>query len=162
MANITVRKQNGGTIQPRTEWEPARLMRDLLRWDPFREMMPSFPSLPQLEVEFTPAFEVKETKDGYLFTADVPGVEEKDIEVTLTGNRLSVSGKREAAKEEKGDNYYTCERSYGSFLRTFTLPQGADPEHVKAELRNGVLSLVVPKMPEAQPKKISIKSEAKH
>jgi HSP20 family protein len=67
-----------------------------------------------------------------------------------------VSGKREEAKEEKGETYYCCERSSGSFMRTFTLPAGADAEHIRADVTNGVLTLVIPKTPESQPKRIAI------
>ena len=159
MADITV-KGNGGASVARSEWDPARWMRDLLRWDPFREMSASLPGIPSLE--FAPAFEIKEDKDGYVFTSDLPGVAEKDIEVSRTGNRLTISGKREAEHEEKTDTYYARERSYGSFARSFTLPDGVDGEHIRADLKDGVLRVVVPKKPEAQPQKISIKSGAKH
>jgi HSP20 family protein len=156
MANITIRR-NGGQITPAipTEWEPRRLFRELLHWDPFREMAPVFA---EERAAFMPAFEVKETKEGYTFTADLPGVKEQDLEITMTGSRLSISGKRESEKEEKSDTYYTCERTYGSFLRSFTLPDGIDTEHFRAELKEGVLNLVVPKRPEAQPKKIQVKA----
>jgi HSP20 family protein len=72
-----------------------------------------------------------------------------------------VSGKREAEKEEKTDTYYACERSYGSFTRAFTLPDGIDGDHVRADMSNGVLTLTLPKKPELQPKRIEIKAETK-
>jgi HSP20 family protein len=162
MANISVRKENGNkaaqlaTSEPR--WEPFRMMRDLLGWDPFREITPYVPQVP---AGFMPSFEIKETQDAFLFKADVPGVKESDLEVTMTGNRLSVSGKREAEKEEKTDTYYTCERSYGEFTRSFTLPEGVDPASVAADLNQGVLTLSIKKLPEAQPKKISVQTPAK-
>ena len=106
-----------------------------------------------------PAFDVKETKDAYRFKADVPGIQEKDIEVTVTGNRLTMSGKREAEKEERNDRYYTYERNYGSFTRSFTLPDGADLERLQATLEHGVLAITVPKKPEVQPKKIAVKAD---
>lgn len=100
MANISVRKESGGQPLARTQpWDPVAWARDLLRWDPFREMIPA--PLLSAEMAFAPAFEIKETKDSYTFKADVPGVAEKDIEVTRTGNRLSVSGKRESEREDK-------------------------------------------------------------
>ncbi len=162
MANIDVRKENGNkpaplaTAEPR--WEPFRLMRDLLGWDPFREMTPYIPQMP---AGFIPSFEIKESKDAYIFKADLPGVKESDLEVSVTGNRLSVSGKREAEKEEKTDTYYTCERSYGEFSRSFTLPDGVDMSAVNADLKEGVLTISVKKTPEAQPKKIAVQSAAK-
>ena len=158
MANITVRNNGGPELTTRREWDPTSWARELLRWDPFREMLPSF-AMP--EVAFNPAFEVKETKEGFSFKADLPGIAEKDLEVTRTGNRLTIGGKREAEREEQGDTYYTCERSYGSFTRTFTLPEGIDGEHIQAQLKDGVLSVTVPKLPEAQAQKIAIKPEQK-
>jgi len=158
MSNITVRKDNnGGALATRMpEWDPLRLARELLRWDPFREMTSFGPAMAPGAV-FSPAFEVKEGKDSFTFKADVPGVKESDIDITRTGNRLCVSGRREADVEEQTDTYYTYERSYGSFTRAFTLPEGTDAEHIHAELKDGVLNIVVPKKPEAQPKKISLK-----
>lgn len=156
MANIDVRKnepQDPALARAR-EWDPGRIMRSLLSWDPFREMAPF--SLEQPMAGFAPAFEVKETKDGYLFKADLPGVKQQDIEVSYTGNRLTVSGKRDAEKQEKTDTYYTYERSYGMFTRAFTMPEGVDATRIHADLRDGVLTIDVPKKAEAQPKKIAV------
>jgi HSP20 family protein len=105
---------------------------------------------------WAPSFDVTETKDAYTFKADVPGVTKDDLEVHLVGNRLQIAGKRDVEHEQKNDTYYTYERQFGSFSRSFTLPEGIDVEHVKSELKDGVLTLVVPKMPEAQAKRIQI------
>jgi HSP20 family protein len=163
MANIGIRKNDvpvtpAPTPQfPRAfEWEPARLMRSLLQWDPFQEMTPFRPF--EQMWDFSPSFEVKETKDAYVFKADVPGVKESDIEVQMTGNRLTISGKREEEKRDEKDQYFAYECRYGSFSRSFTLPEGVDASKASAELKDGVLSLTVPKVPEAQPKKIAVKS----
>jgi HSP20 family protein len=129
----------------------------LLRWDPFREMIPSWFGQPAAEPTFHPAFEVKENKDSFLFKADLPGMKDSDVEVKLAGDRLTISGKREAETEAKDEAFYTYERSFGSFLRTFTLPDGFDAEHVYAELKDGVLTIVVPKKPAAQARSIAIK-----
>jgi HSP20 family protein len=161
MSDIIVRR-SGGSAQPsslaRGQFEPFRMMRDLLKFDPFQEMEPVWPAEMRQAV-FSPAFEVKETKDSYLFKADVPGTKEQDVEVMMTGNRLTVSGRREEEKEDRGDTYYTCERSYGSFSRSFTLPEGADMQHVHADLKGGVLTIAIPKKPEVQPKKIAVTAE---
>jgi HSP20 family protein len=161
MSNLPVRKVDNGNqgIARRTEWEPFHWMRSMLGWDPFREMVPELPRLQG--ALFAPAFEVKETAEGFTFTADVPGVAEKDIEITRTGNRLTVTGKRESTREEKGDTYYVCERDYGSFTRAFTLPDGTDSEHTRADLKDGVLTVVIPKIPTAQPKKIPLQGAEK-
>lgn len=156
MPNIAVRKSGGNQLP--AEWDPFQAMREMLRWDPFREMA-ILPEISTRIAAFNPAFEVKETKEGYVFKADVPGVAEKDLEITLSGNRLTITGKRESEETKKDDTFYAYERTYGSFTRTFTLPEGADADHVKAELKEGVLTLQVPKTPEAQPKKISFKVE---
>ena len=153
MANL-IRRNEQPQQQIIPTWEPLRIMRELMGWDPFGEMLPSWN---REAMEFAPRFEVKETKDAYVFKADLPGVEEKDLDITLTGNRLTVAGKREEEKREEGDTYYAFERSYGTFTRAFTLPEGADLEHVDAELKSGVLTISLAKKPEHQPKKISLK-----
>lgn len=156
MADITVRKSGSSTPAVSTrEYDPFRAMREMFRWDPFNQMAPAWP---ELQGEFAPAFEVKENKESYLFKADVPGVKENDIEVTVTGNRLTISGQRNEEVEEKSDTYFSRERKYGSFSRSYTLPDGADLEHVHADLKGGVLTVAVPKRPEVQPKKIAVKS----
>ena len=118
------------------------------------------PLLVQSDTEFFPTFDVKETKDSYVFKGDLPGIKEDDIEVALTGSRLTLSGTRVDEKREEGDQYYAHERSYGTFMRTFTLPDDIDADGVKAEFKDGVLKIVVPKKPEAQPKKISLKGSS--
>lgn len=150
-------KKNGNAV---VEWNPMRMMRDMLRWDPFREMTPF--GVPELEAAtFSPSFEVIENKDAFLFKADLPGIKREDIEITATGNRLRISGKRDAEREYQHDTIYTYERQYGSFSRSFTLPDGADFEHAKSELKDGVLTLAVPKMAGAQTKKIAISAGSK-
>jgi HSP20 family protein len=158
MANITVRNDDGNKPQQQfasSALEPIRRMRELMGWDPFQEMMPF---LAQSPASFVPTFEVKETKDSYLFKADVPGVRESDLEVTIAGNRLAISGRREAETEDQTDRYFAYERSYGSFARAFTLPEGVDPNGVQADLKDGVLTVSLRKKPEVQSKKIAIKS----
>lgn len=160
MSNIAIRKNNGGEAAPaaRQEWEPFRLMRALMSWDPFREMAPLWPE--ERGTAFLPAFEVKETQEAFVFKADVPGIEEKDLDIKLTGNRLTVTGRREAETQDKRDDhtYFVYERAYGSFSRSFTLPDGVDTDHVRAELKDGVLTIVLPKKPEMVARKIAVKS----
>ena len=137
------------------------MMDELIGWDPFRTMAPMLHRRePLFEVEFVPTFEVKETRDGYVFKADLPGVKEGDLDISLSGNTVTVSGKREAEEKNEGETWYAYERSYGSFTRTFTLPEGANADDAHAELREGVLTLTVPKRPEAQPKKIAVKAKS--
>jgi HSP20 family protein len=160
MSNIEIRKptENRPAKYAELARDPWRAMRAVLSWDPFAEMAP-FGALDERSLAVTPAFDVKETKDAYEFKADVPGIQDKDLEVTMTGNRLTVSGKREEEKEDKSERYYTYERSYGSFTRSFALPEGADTDKLRASLEKGVLSITVPKKMEVQAKKIAVKSE---
>ena len=146
MANMV--KKDGGSM-----------LRDLLSFDPFAMFQARGRSE---EMTWNPSIEVRETDESYVFEADVPGMKPQDLDVTLTGNRLQIAGKREQTREEGDEKstYHTWERSYGSFCRTFTLPQHADLEHVKSELKDGVLKLVVPKQANAkqQTKKIQVGS----
>ena len=160
MADLTVRRGGSGNVQRGREWDPFQRMQELMGWDPFEEMR-GLVAQRGASGSFVPAFEVKETKEAYVFKADVPGLEEKDLEITLTGDRLSVSGKREAEKREESDRFYAYERSYGTFTRSFTLPEGVDPNNVNAELKDGVLHLRLPKQPEMQPKRIQVSGGSK-
>ena len=134
--------------------DPLQVMRQVAGWDPFREMTP-YVARPL--AAFAPQFEVKETKEAFIFKADLPGVEEKNIEVTLTGNRLTVSGLRDQEDRHEGENFYADERAFGNFTRAFTLPDGVDGDQVSADLKDGVLTLQIQKKPEHQPKKIAIR-----
>ena len=159
MSNILTRREPAGTTPTRREFDPFRFMADFMKLDPFRELEPTF--VYDEKIAFRPAFEVKETKEAFTFKADLPGVAEKDLEVSLDGNRLVIAGHRMAEHDEKGETFFVYERSYGSFTRAFTLPDGADFEHVTSRLDAGVLTIVVPKKPEVQPKKIAVKVESK-
>jgi len=150
MANIMRRERDRDNeiAPPTTGLDPFRMLRDLGGWEAFREIE-----------SFNPSFDVRETDSAYIIIADLPGVQEQDLEVSVAGNRITVSGKREEERRDEGDQYYAYERSYGSFARSFTLPDGADPERVSADLKGGVLKITAPKRPEVQPKKISLKEK---
>ena len=137
---------------PTEALEPFRLMRNLLRWDPYREA--SFQD--EVGSAFMPSFDVKETPEAYVLTADMPGIRKEDLDIQLAGNRMSISGRREAEAVREGERYYSQERSYGTFNRTFSLPEEVQPGQVTADLREGVLHLTVPKSPEIRPQKITI------
>jgi HSP20 family protein len=156
MANL-IRRSDTGSIEPSRLFDPFEMMRDFLRWDPFAELG----LVSRREISFMPSFEVKETKDAYVFKADLPGVKEEDLDVSLTANRLTLSGKREEEKRDEDDRFYAYERSYGSFTRSFTLPEGVDPDSAHAELNNGVLSVTIAKKPELRAKKIEVKKLGK-
>lgn len=131
--------------------EPFRLMRDFMRWDPLRDYDLAAPT-----AAFMPSFDVKEAPDAYQFKADLPGIQEADLEISLEGTRLTVAGKRDEEALNEGDRLHLAERSHGRFSRTFTLPEDVEGEKVVAELRHGVLTLMVPKRPETRPRKINV------
>lgn len=161
MAGLIRRGESGALTPRRSAWDPLEHMRELMQqWDPFREL--GFARTYGQGAEgMVPSFEVKETKDSFVIRADLPGVKEQDLDITLQDNRLLISGQREEEKRDESDTYYTYERSYGSFTRAFTLPQGVDSEHANAELKEGVLTLVFPKKKEAQSRKIEVGAKGK-
>ena len=159
MSNIMRRRDPAGVTPTRREFDPFGFMADFMRFDPFRELEPTF--VYDDKIAFRPAFEVKENKEAFTFKADLPGVAEKDLEVTLDGNRLVIAGHRMEQHDEKEDTFFVYERSYGSFTRAFTLPDGADVDHITSRLDAGVLTIVVPKKPEVMPKKVAVKVESK-
>lgn len=151
MANL-IRRKNTGSMESARPFDPFEVMRDLMRWDPFADV-----SLGSSNAGFVPSFDVKETRDSYVFTADLPGVKESDLELSLTGNRLTISGKREEEHKEEDDRWFAYERSYGAFSRSFTLPDGVDADHAAAALKDGVLRVRIPKKEEMKPRKIELK-----
>ena len=144
----------------------------LTRWDPFREFTTLQDRMNRLFREsyndagqdeslttsrFAPAVDVYEDEHQVTLKIEVPGIDEKDIDVLLENNTLSVHGERKFEKEEKEENYRRVERQYGSFTRTFTLPQTVDSEKVSANYDKGVLKISLPKKAEAKPKQIKVK-----
>jgi HSP20 family protein len=151
-------------------------MRTITRWDPVRELnefqnrlAPFFGRsvLPAIQDEGTelmtsgewaPLVDIAEDDKAYLIKAELPEVEKNDIKVTLERSVLTISGERKAEKEEKGKRFHRIERSYGSFVRSFTLPDDADGEHVSADFKNGVLHVRVLKTEQSKPKQIDVKA----
>ncbi|MGA2762001.1 MAG: Hsp20/alpha crystallin family protein [Spirochaetia bacterium] len=105
----------------------------------------------------TPAVDVKETDSEYLMEVELPGLTEKDVEVKLDNNLLTISSRKEEKKEEKKNGYLMRERRASSFTRSFVLPEGIDREKIAAEFKNGILNLSFPKTPAAKPKMIEVK-----
>jgi HSP20 family protein len=105
---------------------------------------------------FAPAVDVYEDEHTITLKIEVPGIDEKDIDVRLENNTLTVHGERKIEKEEKEENYRRVERQYGSFTRTFTLPTTVDSEKVSATYDKGVLKIALPKKAEAKPKQIKV------
>ncbi len=109
---------------------------------------------------FTPRVDLSESDKELKVIAELPGLDENDIEVSLAHNMLTISGEKKAETEDKGKNYYHLERSYGAFQRSIPLPSEVEADKVKADFKKGVLSITLPKTPEAQKrtKKIAIKA----
>jgi len=143
----------------------------IVRWEPFRDAMTSQREFDRLFKEaFTPFFgegelstrtwappvDIYETADSIVLKAELPGVDPKDVEVKVEDNSLFLKGERRFEKEVKNENYHRVERSYGSFARSFSLPNSIEAEKVKAEYKNGLLTLTLPKREEAKPKTIKI------
>lgn len=105
-----------------------------------------------------PAVDIREENDRYVIMADLPGVDPKDIEITMEQGVLTIKGERASDKEETHEGYKRVERVRGTFYRRFSLPDSADAEHIEAHGKNGVLEIVLPKLEKVQPRKISVKS----
>jgi HSP20 family protein len=140
----------------------------ITRWDPFREVVALqnrvnslFRDIqgendPLTTASFVPAVDVYEDAQKVVLKLEVPGIEEKDLDVRVENHTLTVKGERKFEAEEKEQNFHRIERRYGSFYRAFTLPSTVDTENVKAAYNAGVLKLELAKKAEAQPKQIKI------
>ncbi len=109
--------------------------------------------------EWYPRMDVVEKDKEILIKMDLPGMEEKDINISVEGNILTISGERKMEKKEENENYHRVERLYGEFSRSLTLPNSVDVNKINAKYKNGVLEVVLPKKEEAKPKKITVKVE---
>jgi HSP20 family protein len=103
--------------------------------------------------------DITEDDHEYLFKADLPEMKKDDVKVTIENDILSISGERKMEKEEKNKKYHRIERSFGTFERTFTIPEDADEKKIAAEFRDGVLRVHLPKIPAAKPRPIEVKVE---
>lgn len=150
MALVRTAPTSNGTTVTRYR-DPFSMARELLSWDPIFGGRPA--------TAFAPAFEVKETNDAFVLKADLPGVAEADLDIAVHNNVLSVSGSRSAEERQEGDTFALYERQFGSFTRSFSLPDMADGEKIAANLANGVLTLTIAKRAEAKPRKISLSKQ---
>lgn len=108
-------------------------------------------------VDWAPAVDVMETDEEFQIRAELPGVEKKDVKLSVENGVLLISGHREQEKEEKGKRYHRIERAYGNFARSFTVPEAVDSEKVTADFKNGLLTVRLPKSEKARPKSIEVK-----
>lgn len=111
-------------------------------------------------IALMPSMDVTETDKEIEITAELPGLEEKDVQINVADNILTIRGEKKAEKEQKDKNYRLVERSYGSFERTLELPEGVNADAIKANISKGLLKVTVPKPAPAQAKKIEVKSAA--
>jgi len=116
-----------------------------------------WPSAEPFRGEWAPSVDVSETKDAILVKAEVPGMDAKNIDISLTNDVLTIQGKKEQEKEEKEENYHRIERSYGSFTRSIRLPREVQSDKIQANYKNGVLKISLPKSEKG--KEIRIKVE---
>jgi HSP20 family protein len=143
----------------------------IIRWDPFRDLVTLREKMNRLfedtlpfrgeEKEliagsWTPAVDIYEKENALVLTTELPGLDEKDIEIKIEDNSLTLKGERKFEKETKEDDYHRIERSYGSFSRSFTLPRYIDEDKINAEYENGVLKITMPKKAELKAKKVKV------
>jgi len=126
----------------------------------FDDFTSGFPALGNGKAEMLPSMDVSETDKEIEITAELPGLEEKDVQINVADNLLTIRGEKKAEKEETDKNYRLIERSYGSFERTLQLPDGVNADAIQATIAKGVLKVTVPKSAPAQVKKIDVKAAA--
>jgi len=151
-----------------TRWEPFKGRLD--RWKELEDMekrLSTYLGRPAVQTEtgkeamtvaeWSPLVDITEDEKEYLIKADLPEVKKEDVKLTVQDDVMSISGERKYEKEEKGKKYHRVERAYGSFMRSFTLPEDADGSKVSAEYKDGVLKVHLPKSEKAKPKSIEVK-----
>ena len=142
---------------------------NLVTWDPYRELSTLQDRVnrlfgsPRRERDeelslgaWIPPVDIVEEKDRILLTAELPGFQEKDVEVQMEGGVLTIRGERKSEAEKEGRTFHRMERSYGQFVRSFTLPNNVDRDNIKATFNNGLLEIELPKREEAKPRQIKI------
>lgn len=147
---------------------------NLVKYDPFRELRGLQDDMNRLFMTnfsrgsdqegftggaWSPSVDIFENKDSLVLEAELPGMKREDIELSIENNVITISGSRHFEKKDEGDNYHRVERSYGSFTRSFTLPQTVTSENVTAEFKNGVLRVNLPKREETKARRIRISDE---
>ena len=145
----------------------------LIRWDPYRELSTfadrfnrAFGSIQGRERDeemglgaWMPPVDIAEDKERITLTAELPGFKENEVQINMEGNVLTIRGERKFEEAKEGRNYHRVERSYGQFVRSFTLPNNVDRENIAARFRNGLLEVELPKREDAKPRQIKISGE---
>jgi HSP20 family protein len=148
----------------------------ITRWDPFRELEEMNDRLNRVfgrstltrpggeagkdaltVFDWAPSVDIVETAEEFLIKAELPEVKKEDVKISVDGDVLRIEGERKQEKEEKGKKYHRTERSYGSFLRTFSLPDNVDESKIRADFKDGVLNVRLQKAEKAKPKAIEVK-----
>jgi HSP20 family protein len=145
---------------------------NLIKWDPFRELEDVSNRLNRIfgrstaraesgqemlaVADWSPSIDISETDAAYLIKAEIPGVKKEDVKVTIQDGMLTVQGERKMQKEEKGKKFHRVERSYGSFVRSFRIPDNADENSVKAEFKDGMLNVTLAKSAKAKAKSVNV------
>lgn len=144
-----------------TRWEPLRdfekLPEQMARWFGFPTIRPYTTEEALTVADFMPPVDIAETEKEYLIKLDLPEVPKEEVKVFVEGGVLTIQGERRKEKEEKGKRFHRIERSYGTFLRTFTVPPDADETKIDAEFKEGLLKVHLPKSEKARPKTIDVK-----
>jgi len=145
---------------------------NLIKWDPFRELEEVSTRLNRIfgrslarsesgnemlaVADWAPSVDISETDSAYLIKGEIPGVKKEDVKVTVQDGMLTIQGERKQEKEEKGKKFHRVECSYGSFVRSFRVPDDADENKVKAEFKDGMINITLPKSEKAKPKAIEV------
>jgi HSP20 family protein len=146
---------------------------DQFKWDPFKELQDMSHRLnrffgapaprtdagrePLTVADWAPSVDISESGGEYVIKAEIPEVKKEDVKVTLEDGLLTIQGERKQEKEEKGKRFHRIERSYGSFLRSFEVPANVDADKIKADFKEGMLTLTLPKSEKAKPKALEVR-----
>lgn len=145
---------------------------NLIKWDPFRELEDVSSRLNRIfgrspvrgesdnemlaVADWMPSVDISETDNAYLIKGEIPGVKKEDVKVTIQEGMLTIQGERKQEKEEKGKKFHRVECCYGNFMRSFRVPDDADESAVKAEFKDGMLNVTLPKSAKAKAKSINV------
>jgi HSP20 family protein len=171
-SKVPVRQEKSGPSSTLQAWQPFESLRQEIdrlfddfgwgSWQPFRRsLFAGEPLFRRALIRTTmPAVDVVESEKAYEVTAELPGMDENNIEVKVTDGSVTIKGEKQEEKEEKEKGYHLQERRYGSFERSFELPESVDPDKIEASFKKGVLTMTLPKKAEAQKpaKKIEVKA----
>ena len=146
----------------------------IVRWRPMRDMMNVQDEMNRLfdrffgrelwdddermnQMNWVPVVDIKEDKDEFVVSAELPGMKKEDVHITFNNGNLAIEGERKKEQEEKDANYHRVERSYGKFYRSFQLPSGIQANKILADFKDGILKITLPKSEEVKPKEIEVK-----